>query len=272
MKNSAQLYLYLLAVLMVGQSLAANMTPHLFVRRAHVISGPEASGLEKRKIACPITDFMCPGGGYCCPFGTTCEPGAMCGGASCGVGSTPCGDSCCNAGFACQGPNKPCLKTIGGGSIPTIPGNTIVSSSTLTIPGNTIVSSSTSTIPGNTLISSSTPTIPGNTLVSSSTSTIPGNTLVSSSTTTIPTTKAVTSGTTILNTYTIPIKPTSTIANSVPTPPSMTPGGYSSNSTAPPNANSSSIAIIPIGGGNSLKPGAWLGALGAVFFFAFFHM
>lgn len=230
MKNFAQLYL--LAALTVGQSLAADISPSLFVRSSLLIGVPnsEVSGLGKRQGSvttyCPAGSFECPGNNGCCDIGSQCLPNAKCSG-GCGAGSTECYDACCEAGYACQGPNQPCLKV-----------------DTISIPGGV---STTSKAP------------------------IPGTTLVSSSITIPTTTKAATTGTTPVNTYTtVPIKSTSSIPYPVPTPPSTTPGGYSSNSTV--KANSSSIAIIPVGGGNSLKPGAWLGALGAVFFFAFFHM
>jgi len=223
---------YLLVALTVGQSLAADISSPLFVRSS-LLGG--ISGLGKRQgliTYCPVGSFDCGGGNGCCPIGSQCLPNAKCSG-GCGVGSTECYGGCCKAGYACQGKNQPCLKIEG---------------STILVPN-----------PGGVSTTSLAP--------------IPGTTLVSSSTTTIPTTTgAATPGTTLINTYTtIPIKSTSSIAYPVPTPPSTTLGGYS-NSTVSSKGNSSSIPIIPVGGGNSLKPGAWLGALGAVFFFAFFHM
>jgi len=242
MKNSAQLYLCALAVLTVGQSLAANISPPLFVRSSLLMgdSGSEVSGLGKRQGSlttfCPAGAFDCGGDSGCCPIGSQCLPNAKCSG-GCGAESTICGDSCCEAGYACQGPNKPCLKVD--------------------------ISTNTNTI--------SMPITPG--VSTTSKAPTPGTTLVSSSTTAIPmTTKAATSGATLVNTYTtMPIKSTSSIAYPMPTPPSSTLGGYS-NSTVSAKANSSSVAVIPISGSSSLKPGAWLGALGVVFFFAFFHM
>ena len=243
MKNFAQLYF--LAALTVGQSLAADISPPLSVRNSLLVGVPESevSGLGKRQGSlttfCPAGSFECPGNNGCCDIGSQCLPNAKCSG-GCGAGSTQCFDSCCDAGYACQGANQPCLKVD-------------ISTNTISMPGGV---SPTSLAP------------------------VPGTTLVSSSTTAIPTITKATSGATLINTYsTIPIKSTSTTAKSMPTPPSYTPGGYSNstatakgNSTGSAKPNSTNIAIIPVGSGNSLKPAAWLGGLGIALFFAFFHM
>ena len=227
MKNFLQLSLL---VLTVGQSLAADISPPLLVRSSLMMG--QISGLGRRQpiITCPVATFDCGGSNGCCPIGSKCLGNARCSG-GCGAGSTKCYDSCCEAGYVCQGQNQPCLKT---------------EINTILIP-----------VPGGVSTTSQAP--------------IPGTTPVSSYSTTIPTPpKVVTSETTLVNTYTTtPIKSTSSIVYPVPTPPT-TPGGYSNNTGS--SSGNSSIPVIPISGTNSLKPGVWLGALGVVSFFAFFHM
>ncbi|PUU75584.1 hypothetical protein B9Z19DRAFT_1131087 [Tuber borchii] len=238
MKNFAQLYF--LAALAVGQSLAADISAPLLVRNSLLVGVPESevSGLGKRQGSlttyCPAGSFECPGNNGCCDIGSQCLPNAKCSG-GCGAGSTECFGSCCDAGYACQGANQPCLKVD-------------VSTNTMSMPIGGVSTTSMAT------------------LVSSPTS--------------MPTTTKAATGTTLANTYpTGSMKSTYSISKSMPTPPSMTPGGYpnstvtgKANSTVTSKANSSSPAIIPVGGGNSLKPAAWLGGLGIALFFAFFHM
>jgi len=223
---------YLLVALTVGQSLAANISPPVFARRS-IIGGPD---LGSEASGLEKRAAYCLAGDFMCAGSDYCCPfGTQClPGAKCGGKSCGAGSTKCYESCCDVG------FTCQGPNQPCLKVNTIL------IPGGV---STTSLAP------------------------VPGTTLVSSSTTTIPTTTgAATPGTTLINTYTtIPIKSTSSIAYPVPTPPSTALGGYP-NSTVSSKGNSSSIPIIPVGGGNSLKPGAWLGALGAVFFFAFFHM
>jgi len=109
--------------------------------RAFVANGNP--GLGKRQgstiYTCDTGFYQCADGLGCCETGTQCEVGTSKCMKPCGAGSTKCYDSCCDAGYACVGPNQPCLK---------VDSNTVLvpSTSKVMTPGTTPVVAST-TIP-----------------------------------------------------------------------------------------------------------------------------
>ena len=140
MKNFSQLSLFFLAALTVGQSVAEDMSFPLF-NRALVANGNP--GLGKRQgptvYTCDTGFYQCADGLGCCETGTQCEVGTAKCLKPCGAGSTTCYDSCCDAGYACVGPNQPCLK------VDTLPAST---TSKVMTPGTPPVTASTTSTTG----------------------------------------------------------------------------------------------------------------------------
>ncbi|PWW77589.1 hypothetical protein C7212DRAFT_342867 [Tuber magnatum] len=209
-------------------------------RRLGTSSGSSGGSSGSGTSTCDAGNYRCTGGG-CCPNGWTCVSGTSICRKPCDPDWTQCSPSgCCKPGYTCCASGGCCES---GYACDDTKGTCRKITSAGNKPSTTRPSTSPTTTP---------------------------------STPQFPTRPTALSNSSLVNPFSsISTRPTSTVADLDPTPPSKPEGGNPSGSPEPTGTGPVSVATAPPNGGNALKPGGWLGGFGGfgvVFFFVFFYL